>query len=112
MYRSMKQQYNFSFSFSAVTQLLKFNLEKKSSELVRRGSHLYVHVQTVDGGLVGVRGIKQGRRVTCAEEEELIRSNTLGVCDTLNCQRSKEKKKPLKIFYNGPSLSLTFLTAD
>lgn len=48
---------------------------------------------------MGVRQIKRGGRGTGAEEEELIRSNTLGVCDTLNCQRSKENTS-VKIFYN------------
>lgn len=52
----LQVSYYFSLSGSS-QQLLKYNLEKKTSELVRRHFPL---VQIVDIGWVGVRKIKTG----------------------------------------------------
>lgn len=65
------------FAFVALPQLLKFNLEKKTTELVREDFPL---VQIVDRGWVGVSKIKNRRmRERCYEEmgfrKEFIRSN-------------------------------------
>lgn len=52
--------------FFLVTQLLKYNLEKKSSELVRGGN--FPFMQTVDIGLGGVWKNKREKRGAGAKE--------------------------------------------
>lgn len=92
------------FSFTSVTQLLKYNLEKKSSELVRKDFSIYTNCWQKVGGR-GVK-LKEEDKGMVLRRDGFRGESSSGVtdreCVTLWTASTAEKISLLKYFITGP----------